>query len=325
MKSNLLDQAVSLIKNKNRFLLTTHVNPDGDGIGSSLALGEILKMIGKEIVYYCESPIPPKYLFLPGVDQFTKDLDDSGRFDVAVVIDCGDLKQVGDMSVKVERIKVVINIDHHITNHISGQLGLVDAKACASAEITYRLIKKLGHPITLPVALNLYTAILTDTGSFRFSNTNRAAFQICDEMIGLGVVPHVVAQQVYGMYSEGRLRLLNEVLKSLEISSNKIFAMVTVTLAMMAKTETGPEDIDGFVDYPRFLKRTEFSALIQEIGHNKFHVSLRSKGKVDVAGIAERFGGGGHLNASGFNVEGTLDWVKTQLFQVANSIDSLRG
>ena len=322
MKSNLLEQAVSLINNKNRFLITTHVNPDGDGIGSSLALGEALKMIGKKIVYYCESPISNKYFFLPGVDQFTKDLDNSEQFDVAIVIDCGDLKQVGDASATIGMIGVVINIDHHVTNHISGQLRLVDPKACASAEIIYRLIKALEQPLTFPVALNLYTAILTDTGSFRFSNTNRVAFQICDEMIGLGVVPHMVAQQVYGMYSVGRLRLLNEVLKSLEISSNKIFAMVTVTLAMMAKTGTGVEDINGFVDYPRFIKGTEFSALVQETDHNRFHVSLRSKGKVDVAGIAERFGGGGHLNASGFNVEGTLDWVKMQLFQIADSIYS---
>lgn len=322
MKGNLLKQAASLIKNKNRFLITTHVNPDGDGIGSSLALGETLKMMGKGVIYYCESPISNKYLFLPGVDQFTKAFDDSERFDVAVIIDCGDLEQVGDTSTKIGMIEVVINIDHHITNHMSGQLRLVDAKACASAEIIYRLIKELEQPLTLPIALNLYTAILTDTGSFRFSNTNRAAFQICDEMIGLGVMPHLVAQQVYGTYSVGRLRLLNEVLKSLEISSNKIFAMVTVTLAMMAKTGTSREDINGFVDYPRFIKGTEFSALIQEIDDNRFHVSLRSKGRIDVAEIAEGFGGGGHLNASGFNVEGTLESVKTQLFQIANLVGS---
>ena len=322
MKGNLLNQATSLIKNKSRFLITTHVNPDGDGIGSSLALGETLQMMGKKVVYYCESPIPSKYLFLPGVDQFTKEMDNSEQFDVAVVIDCGDLEQVGDLSVKIGMIEVVINVDHHITNHISGPLRLVDAKACASAEIIYRIIKELEKPLTLPIALNLYTAILTDTGSFRFSNTNRAAFQICDELIGLGIVPHQVAQQVYGTYSVGRLRLLNEVLASLEISSNKIFAMVTVTLAMMAKTGASSEDIDGFVDYPRFIKKIEFSALVQEIDDNRFHVSLRSKGRIDVAQIAEGFGGGGHLSASGFNVAGTLESVKARLFQIADAVAS---
>ncbi|MBW2647005.1 MAG: DHH family phosphoesterase, partial [Deltaproteobacteria bacterium] len=204
MKSNLLKQAASFIKNEDRFLITTHINPDGDGIGSSLALGEILKKMGKEIVYYCDSPVQDQYLFLPGVDQFTRKLADVEPFNVVIVIDCGDF----------------------VTNNISGELRLVDASACAAAEIVYRLIKELEQPITHSVALNLYTAILTDTGSFRFSNTNRAAFEICEELVGLGIVPQFVAQQVYGTYPEGRLRLLTEVLNSLEISPNKIFAMV---------------------------------------------------------------------------------------------------
>lgn len=321
MKKNLLRQAASLIKHEDRFLVTTHVNPDGDGIGSSLALGEVLKMMGKEVVYYCDSPIPNQYLFLPGMDQFTRDLAGTEPCDVVIVIDCGDLERVGDISRKIGETETVLNIDHHTTNHISGELRLVDANACASAEIVYRLIKELEQPITRSVALNLYTAILTDTGSFRFSNTNRAAFKICEELVGLGIVPQLVAQQVYGTYSEGRLRLLTEVLNSLEISPNKIFAMVTVTLAMMAKTRTGPGEINGFVDYPRFIKGTEFAALAQEIDEKKFHVSLRSKGKVDVSEIAERFGGGGHFNASGFNMEGNLESVKTHLFGIADSVE----
>lgn len=323
MKKNLLKQAALSIKNKDRFLITTHVNPDGDGIGSALALGEILQLMGKEVVYYCESPIPDQYLFLPGVDQFKKELVGSERFNVVIVVDCGDLGRVGDASEKIEPAETVINIDHHVTNRIKGESRLVDPTACASAEIVYLLIKELDRPITLSVALNLYTAILTDTGSFRFSNTNGAAFRICEEMVKLGVVPHVVAQQVYGTYSVGRLRLLNEVLNSLEVSSNRIFAMVTVTLAMMAKTGTGPEDINGFVDYPRFIKGTEFSALIQEIAENRLHVSLRSKGKVDVAEIAKRFGGGGHYNASGYNAEGTVESVKGRLFRIADSIERM--
>ncbi len=322
MKKNVLKKAASLIKNKTRLLIATHVNPDGDAIGSSLALGEILKMMGKEVVYYCESSIPDKYFFMPGVDQFTRELAGAERFNAVIVVDCGDLERVGDASKKIGTTEVIINIDHHMTNQISGEMRLVDTTACASAEIVYRLIKELERPITFPIALNLYTAILTDTGSFRFSNTNRVAFRICEEMVKLGVVPHLVAQQVYGTYSAGRLRLLNEVLNSLELSSNKIFAMVTVTLEMMAKTGTGPGDINGFVDYPRFIKGTEFSALVQEIDGKKIHVSLRSKGKLDVAAMAERFGGGGHFNASGFNIEGTLKSVKTQLFQIADSVES---
>ncbi len=321
MTSNLLKQAAAFIKTEDRFLITTHVNPDGDAMGSSLALGEILKMIGKEVVYYCDSPVPDQYLFLPGVDQFTRNFADIEPFNVVVVIDCGDLERLGDISKKIGETETVLNIDHHMTNNIPGELRLVDANACAAAEIVYRLIKELEQPITHAVALNLYTAILTDTGSFRFSNTNRAAFKMCEELVELGVVPQLVAQQVYGTYSEGRLRLLTEVLNSLEISPNKIFAMVTVTHAMMTKTRTGPGDINGFVDYPRFIKGTEFAALAREINEKKIHVSLRSKGKVDVSEIAERFGGGGHFTASGFNMEGTLESVKTHLFQIADSVE----
>lgn len=321
MKQDLISRAAALIMSKNRFLIATHVNPDGDAIGSSLALGEILRNMGKDVVCYCETPVSDRYLFMPGAYQFTAELADPEQREVFVVIDCSDLDRAGKVLKKSRMPEAMINIDHHRNNQISGGVHLVDENACASAELVYRLIGELRQPITRSAALNLYTAILTDTGSFRFSNTNQAAFRISEEMVGLGVIPQVVARKVYGTYSAARLKLLSHVLDTLEISPNKMFATVSVTLATMARTGTIRDDINGFVDYPRFITGIEFSALVQEISEGRFHVSLRSAGNVNVAKIAEEFGGGGHFNASGFEAAGDIDSIKSRLTRIADSVE----
>ncbi|MFH1075349.1 MAG: bifunctional oligoribonuclease/PAP phosphatase NrnA [Pseudomonadota bacterium] len=317
MKKKLLQQIASCLKENKSFLIVTHVNPDGDALGSMLALGRVIGNMGKTVFYYCEGPVPDKYLFLPGVDRIMQTPDEGLKTDVVVIVDSGDIERTGNAAGVISQADKVITIDHHITNNIVCDISLVDSTACASAEIVYDLILEMKQPIEWPVAMNIYTAIISDTGSFRFASTNRAAFRICEQMVECGVNPHEIAEQLYSTYSMERLKLLSLVLDSLEISSNREFALVTATKEMMTRTGTDHADINGIVDYPRFIKGIVFAGLIHEVDSEKFHISLRSKECLDVSQIAKRFGGGGHTNAAGFPYQGKLEVIKNELFRIA--------
>jgi len=309
-------------------LIATHNNPDGDAIGSLVAMGLSLEAFNKKTTLYIESSIPAIYRFLPSTDHIVRTVGSEGNsYDTAIIVDCGDLQRIGKAAPIVSRIPAIINIDHHITNTYFGQLQLIDISACAAAEIIYRLIRKMGLRISKEIATCIYTGILTDTGSFRFSNTNRAAFEICQEMIDMGVDPYDVAQHVYGTYSLGRIKLLNLALDSIEISQNGKLSVMTLTQNMLEETETQPEDIDGFINYAR-IDDVKVAVLIQENPNgNKeskdlksFNVSLRSDGTVDVARIASSFGGGGHYGAAGFSIDSTLNDLKSQIVKLSERL-----
>ena len=323
-----MDQIINQIKKAQHILLTSHSDPDGDAVSSLLALGLALEHLDKKVTLYNASPIPAVYRFLPAVERIVRRIRKAETYDVALVLDCGDLSRVGQASATISRIPVVINIDHHISNTGFGDLQLIDANACSTAEIVYRLIKTLKVPLDREIAISIYTGILTDTGSFRFSNTNQAAFAICHEMTELGVEPHRVAQHVIGTYSLERIKLLNLALDSLEISENGKMSVMTVTNAMFDFTETQPEDVDGMINYARRIQDVKVAALIQEQrngrskseGRRRFHVSLRSDGSVDVAAIAAAFGGGGHAGAAGFQVETSLIKLKSDIITLAQNL-----
>lgn len=323
-----MDNIVSHIKQSRKVLITSHSNPDGDAIGSLVAVGVALRARGIDATMFNESPIPAVYRFLPGVARITRSIQSEHDFDTAIVLDCGGLERVGKKADVVATVPVVINIDHHVTNSGFGDLKIIDATACATAEIVYRLIKALGVEIDRTMATSIYTGIVTDTGSFRFSNTNHAAFAICDEMVQKGVQPYNVAQHVYGTYSLGRIKLLNLALETIEISSNGNVSMMMLTRQMLNETGTHPEDADGLINYARRIEDVKLAALIQEQenGHHgisdvkEYHVSLRSDGSVDVAAIAAGFGGGGHPSAAGFGIKTTLSDLKDKLIQLSETI-----
>jgi phosphoesterase RecJ-like protein len=311
-----------LTRNK-RVLLTTHTHPDGDAIGSLLALGLSLERMGKTIAMVDDDPIPAIYRFLPKVDRITRRVPSGVDFDIAVVLDCGSLQRVGAVARAVAQMPVVVNIDHHVTNEAFGDFRLVDADACATAEIIYRLIREMSVPIDKIVATAIYTGIFTDTGSFRFSNTNLEAFTICQEMVALGVDPYQVAKHVYGTYSLGRIKLLNMALDSIELTANGKMTIMTLSLEMFRETRTQPEDGDGLINYARRIEDVRVAALIQELNGNspgQYHVSLRSDGSVDVARIAQARGGGGHASAAGFSVTAPLADVKADLLRLAEQL-----
>ncbi len=293
-------------------MLASHRLPDGDAVGSLMAAGLALTTLGKNVTFYNESQIPAVYRFLPGVDKIVRSIKVS-EYDTAVILDCSDIQRVGDTSAEIDKIQVVINIDHHITNTGFGHFRLVDTEACSTAEIIYRLIVAMNIPIDKDIATAIYTGILTDTGSFRFSNTNHAAFQISEKMIGYGASPYYVAQYVYGTYSLGRIRLLNRALDSIEIFDNGQISVMKITKNMLKETGTQPEDIDGFINYAKRIEDVKVAVLIYENGNGRHHVSLRSDGSIDVAAIAEGYGGGGHRTAAGFSIIKTISEFKKEL------------
>ncbi len=306
-------------------MLTTHVNPDGDAIGSLLAMGLALDELNIKTKLYGESSIPELYRFLPWSHRVCRRLDDIEEFDAAMVLDCGEPARVGNLAGRIMRIPLVINMDHHCTNTRFGHLNHIDERACATSEIVYKLLRKMGSKIDQAIARCLYTGILTDTGSFRFSNTNRAAFEICQELVNAGVDPYDVAKHVYGQYSLARIKLLNRALESLEISKNGKLSLMVLTDQMMKDTGTRNEDIDGMINYARRIKDVKVAVLIQEYRETRpvtgekgrYHVSLRSDGSIDVANIALSFGGGGHASAAGFCTESQLPSLKSTIFRLA--------
>jgi len=321
-----MKKIINHLKNSNHIIIASHKDPDGDAIGSLIAMGLALEALNKNITFYNESSIPSAYRFLPSVERIVRQIKETNTYDTAIILDCADFQRIGKISSVISKIPVIINIDHHITNTRFGNFNLIDTSACAAAEIIYNLLKEMAFPITnSAIATSIYTGILTDTGSFRFSNTNKSAFAICEKMVEAGVDPYNVALHIYGRYSLGQIKLLNMALESIEISDNGKMSMMILTKNMLDETGTRPENINGLVNYAKNIENVKVAALIHELSNGKgvsekpenYHVSLRSDGTVDVAMIAGSFGGGGHYRAAGFNIESTLSDIKAQMLNIA--------
>jgi phosphoesterase RecJ-like protein len=321
-----MDRIIQHLKGSANILLASHVHPDGDAIGALLALGLSLSEAGKTTSLYNENSVDA-YHFLPCIERITNHWDDSLNYDTAIILDCGNLERTGKNSSIISRIPVVINIDHHLTNTGFGNLNMVDPSASSSAEIVYRLIKKAELDINIAVATAIYTGIFTDTGSFRFSNTNSEAFGICEEMVSIGVIPHQIADNIYGAYPLSRLKLLKMALDSLKISPNGLLSIITITRDMLDKADSDSNDTAELINFAKSIDGIKVAVLIQEIKNTKqnlknsklFHVSLRSNGSVDVANIASSFGGGGHFAAAGFDVESTVADLKNYFYKLAEA------
>ena len=297
-----------------RLLVISHQNPDGDAIGSSLALASGLMALGKTCDVVNADGVPANLTWLPLAERVLLAPEEEAAYDTVVFVDCGNPERPG---LPLEELRGArwVNIDHHPGNGDFGAANLVDPDACATAELVYEVLQALAAPIGFTAAANIYTAILTDTGSFRFSNANARAFEIASRMVGRGVAPSWVAQMVYDQQPVGRLRLLSRVLETLDLSPRDKAACVVVTREMLRATHTGVEDVEGFVNYPRSICGVDVGFLIREEAPGRYRVALRSKGKVDVAAIARELGGGGHRNAAGATVEGDLGEIRQRIFE----------
>ena len=313
------DAIAALIRSQRRFLVTTHVRPDGDAIGSALAAYYMLKALNKEAVVYLQDKIPDIYAFLPGTEMVVRRLDAVDSFDAVLLFDCSDITRVGDEAGRVASIGTVINIDHHLSNNGFAEYSLIDAGASSTGELIYRLIEVLDVEITSDIAVNIYTAIITDTGMFRYSNTGSAAFRIAAEMVDRGAKPHVIAEHVYETAPREKVALLKTALETLEFDCGGRVGSISVTRGMLRKTKALPEHTEGLVDMVRSVEGVRVAAFYQEMEDGTVKVSLRSKGSADVSRLAARFGGGGHLNASACSIKGDVANAKRLI------LDSIRA
>jgi phosphoesterase RecJ-like protein len=314
-----LQKIAEAIRVNHSFLLTAHEGPDGDAVGSTLAMASLLRKLGKDVHVHFRDPVPELYSFLPGVLSVSESIPDQD-FDVAVVLDIGERRRAGEAFCNFKRIKTVINLDHHLACENFGTLNLIDPSAAATGVLVYRVASTMGYAIDPETALCLYVAIITDTGSFRYSNANREAFTIAGEMIEAGVNAWDVAEQLYENQPRKRLELLARCLPTLEIIKNGLAASVTVTLDMYADTGADAELTDGFVNYPRSIRGVEVAIFFRQLSEAKVKVGFRSKGKVNVAVFSAAMGGGGHHNAAGCTVDGTLEEVKSKVYALVDEI-----
>ncbi|HOP40206.1 MAG TPA: bifunctional oligoribonuclease/PAP phosphatase NrnA [Geobacteraceae bacterium] len=309
----MITKIIHEIESNTSFLITTHEGPDGDAVGATLALASFLSELGKDVTVFYSDPLPDTFRFLPLADKVVNVLPDR-VFDICFVLDAGDLKRAGEDICAFRKFDKIINIDHHPHGEQFGDLNYVDPSASATGAMIYRIIKKSGHPVDPATALCVYVAIVSDTGSFRYSNADSEAFQISAELVAMGINPWSVSEKLYESQPLQRLELLALALSTLSVSDNGEFASITVTLDMYQKTGTTAEFTDGFVNYPRSVEGVEVAAFFRETKTDVFKVGFRSKGKIDVSSLARAFGGGGHHNAAGCIVSGSLDEVKKTVF-----------
>jgi len=310
----MIRQIAEIIKKGRAFLVTSHVRLDGDAVGSELALYEALKSLGKEAVVYNQDRTPQMYAFLPDAGVIVNRLGPLDGFDAVFVLDCSEIERMGEEAPRIAGIRRIVNIDHHISNDRYGHLTLTDPEASSTGEMIFRLIDGMGIELTRDMAVNLYTAILTDTGAFRYSNTGPKTFAVAGRLLEKGADPAWIAQMVYETFPAVKIRLLGRALSTLEFDWQGRIAAVTVSKKMLEDAGAQWEHTEGFVEYPRSIEGVQVAAFFSEISEGLYKVSLRSKGRFSVEEVARKFGGGGHINAAAWRIQGDYDAVKRRLF-----------
>jgi phosphoesterase RecJ-like protein len=297
-------------------LITAHIDPDGDAVGSCLGLKLALRHLGKTADVVLDSPLPPTLLFLPEAETIRRPEEIGKRYATAFVLDSSSLDRVGAVAEKAfaPGAKVAV-IDHHWGNEGFGDLRLVDPEASATAELVYDLIQALRVPLTREIAECLYTGILSDTGGFRYANTSSRTLRVAARLVEEGARSSVVAEALYATKTAPSLRILGLALASLETQGGGRIGAMTISREMFEKAGAKPEDADGIVQYAKALVGARVGILIQEIAPNEIRASLRSDGTVDVNQVASQFGGGGHRNAAGLRVRGALETVRQDIFR----------
>jgi phosphoesterase RecJ-like protein len=298
------DAAVSFLREQSRFVITTHVFPDGDGLGSALALSLALEAMGKQCRVYCRDGVPDVYEFLPHSEKVLKKTPPADGA-ALVLLDCNKPERA---AIEAEDFDSTAVIDHHETESDFGQVRWIEPRVPATGIMVYHALKALGAAITKDIATNLYAAIAVDTGTFRFSNTDPDSLRVAAELTEAGAEPGYISENLYQTWSENRFKLLCMNMGSLDVKGS--VSLTTVTAEMFELTNTHIYDTENFVNFPLLMKDVKVSVFLRETEKNIWKVSLRSKGDINVAKLAERFHGGGHKNAAGCRVRGDLVTVR---------------
>ena len=303
--------------------LSTHINSDGDGCGSEAALAGLLAQ--RDITAFIVNPTPwPamfKYLLTEGgvEDRSAQGAKALAKADRLIVLDISDVKRLGNLADAVRALpKPPLVIDHHLPgDEPPGTLHVTDTTACATGELIFDVSQVMGATLTAPVATAIYTAMLTDTGGFRFANTSPRCHAVAAALLSAGVDPEAMYRRIYASVPRGRLELIRDALGTLQLDAELGIAWVDIAAGLLEKYGVSAEDLDGVAEYPRSIEGTRLALLFRDLGHGKVKVSFRSTGEVDSNALARRFGGGGHARASGALITGSLMDVRTQVLAEA--------
>ena len=317
MSNTTFEQIGKVLREHQHFAILSHVRPDGDALGSQLALALSLEQLGKDVRVWNEDGMLEKYSFLPRGDLLTKPPSVVEDVDVAIALDTAIQNRLGTALVAVGSAKIWINIDHHRSNPGYGDMVIIDSSAPATGEIIFRLIKSQGLPLNHDIAENLYAAISTDTGSFQYPQTSARTFEIAAELVREGDLDvGEISKQLYENYPRRRLELLREILRTMRFSECGQVASFSLSLKTAADLAVLPEDNEGLIDHLRAVRGVIVAVFFEELADGKVRVSMRSKDEaVDVCAICQKFGGGGHTLAAGARVRGGLAEVEEKVLE----------
>jgi len=314
---NSFNEIIQLMRENNNFLITSHVNLDGDGIGSELALYSILKKLKKNPIILNQDRLPKIYDFLPGnhrVNSLEAYSLNPSSIDVGIVLDCSNIKRIGKTYELLKKIKTIINIDHHKSNECFGDFNYIDSSISSVGEIIYELIGSIDRNLLdKNICTCLFTAIITDTGSFRYSNVTSKTFKVVSDLTSKDIKPYLIANNIYNRNTYSGLKLLGKALATLEVDKSNYVTWVTITRKMLSEIKAKDEEIEGIIDVASTLNKIGISLLFREAEDGKIKVSFRSKGVFDVNKFAAKFKGGGHPNAAGCLQSGKIDEIKEKI------------
>jgi phosphoesterase RecJ-like protein len=295
----MLQDVLHQIEQRDQFVLTSHARPDGDAIGSALACCQVLRSMGKQADVVLHDGVPRIYRTLPFADQVLQTSRVPGNYEAAIILECDSIHRT-----RLEGLedRYLISIDHHVSGRPFAHVNWIDPHAVATGEMVFRLAREAETPLSPEIATCLYTALMTDTGSFMFQGTNEHTFALARELVLAGADPSHCARNIYFAHSVAKLRLLGEALRNLNTENH--VGWTWVTQEQMERWGAKEEDCEGLVNYVLSIGEVEVAAFFRELPEGRFRVSLRSKGKLDVARVAEELGGGGHECASGCSVDG---------------------
>ncbi len=311
-----LEEIADVIRANQRFVVISHIRPDGDALGCTLAMGLCLRQLGKDVQMWNDDGCIERFHFLPGSKFVQQPPGEPQEFDVAIMLDTA-VKDRGGRSMRaVKKAGAWINIDHHVSNPRYGDLNFIDATSPATGQILFELFRTGEMPITYEMADNLYVAISTDTGSFQYPNTTARTYEIGAELVRIGVKVGALSQQLYESHPRRRIELLKAMLNVMRFSSEGRVASFALSLATAREVGSNPDDTEGLIDHIRSIEGVIVAAFFEELEDGLVRVSLRSKDpRADVCQIAVAFGGGGHTLAAGLRMRGTLAEVQEKLLQ----------
>ena len=315
----MLKEVLKNIEQRNRFLLTSHARPDGDAVGSTLACSQILRLMGKQAEVVLRDGVPRIYRSLPFADQVIQAERINGEYDAAIILECDSIQRTHLEGLENQ---FLINIDHHLSGRPFANVNWIDPKAVATAEMVYRVAREASVKVSPEIAACLYTAVLTDTGSFMFGGTNEHTFALARELVLAGADPARCARSVYFGHSTAKMRLLGAALSHLQREGP--LASIWVTQQEMNQFNAKEEDCEGLVNYALSIYDVQVAILLRELPDKRVRVSLRSKGEINVASVAEHFGGGGHECASGFSIDGPLQDALSRILAVFRPLESIQ-